>query len=126
MWGKRAGHGIDDPSFLQPDPADVRDRRLTAVERTTGEITAVQVTVRYFAGARAAAGTGEEVLTMPAGGTVQDLSDALSARHGAGMARVLAACSFLANEIAADRGRVLGAGVQVDVLPPFAGVVVNR
>ena len=27
MLGKRAGHGIDDPTFLQPDPADVGDRR---------------------------------------------------------------------------------------------------
>ena len=29
MRGKRAGHGIDDPSFLQPDASDVGDRRVT-------------------------------------------------------------------------------------------------
>jgi cyclic pyranopterin phosphate synthase len=29
LWGKRAGHGIDDPTFLQPGPPDVGDRRLS-------------------------------------------------------------------------------------------------
>lgn len=91
------------------------------MDRTTGELTTVKVTVRYFAGARAAAGTGEEVVTLTAGATVQHLIEAISARHGAGMTRVLSACSFLVDQIAADRDRVLTGEVQVDVLPPFAG-----
>ena len=29
MWVKAAGHGINDPDFVQPDAADERDRRLS-------------------------------------------------------------------------------------------------
>lgn len=79
------------------------------------------LTVRYFAGARAAAGRAEE--TLPAAGrSLDDLLDELSARHGDRLAVVLKAASFLVDGVAChDRQTPLPAGVTVDVLPPFAG-----
>jgi sulfur-carrier protein len=77
--------------------------------------------VRYFAGAEAAAGVEEETLDVPAGSTVASLVDALADRHGPGLARVLAACTFLVDEVAGGRERSLDRARQVDVLPPFAG-----
>ncbi|GAA0810772.1 putative molybdenum cofactor biosynthesis protein D2 (MoaD2) / thiamineS [Spirilliplanes yamanashiensis] len=78
------------------------------------------LTVRYFAGARAAAGVADE--TVPAGVCLDDLAAALADRHGPGLAKVLAAASFLVDGVAChDRRAVLAPGVTVDVLPPFAG-----
>ena len=83
------------------------------------------VTIRYFAGARTAAGTDTEVLPMPSAGpcTVDDVLRSLSRRHGPELAKVLAACSFLLDETAV-RSReavVPSSGAVLDVLPPFAG-----
>ncbi len=84
--------------------------RATAV--TTERVTA---TVRYFAGAKAAAGTRQETVTLPAGAT-------LAADHGDALARVLAASSLLLDETAVhDPAVPLPAGAVLDVLPPFAG-----
>lgn len=77
------------------------------------------VTVRYWAGARAAAGCAEERL---AAATVGELMAAVAARHG--MAKVLAVSSLLVDGTTApadDIGRALADGSVVDVLPPFAG-----
>lgn len=80
------------------------------------------INVRYFAGARAAAGIEAERLPVPAGSTVQDVLDLLSSRHGERLARVLAAASFLVDGIAVrDKRTPVGDGVELDVLPPFAG-----
>ncbi|HWN32206.1 MAG TPA: MoaD/ThiS family protein [Pseudonocardia sp.] len=80
------------------------------------------VTVRYFAGARAAAGVTDERVPVPAGGTVNDVLKLVTARHGAALARVLDASSLLLDEVAVrDRSRPLTAGATLDVLPPFAG-----
>ncbi|MGC4894233.1 MoaD/ThiS family protein [Micromonospora sp. DT31] len=80
----------------------------------------VELTVRYFAGARAAAGRAEE--TASAGRSLDELLDELTARHGERLAVVLKAASFLVDGIAChDRQVLLPAGVTVDVLPPFAG-----
>ncbi|MGW5672550.1 MoaD/ThiS family protein [Micromonospora sp. NPDC003776] len=80
----------------------------------------MQLTVRYFAGARAAAGRSEE--TVPAGRSLDELVDELAARHGERLAVVLKAASFLVDGLAChDRQAPLPAGVTVDVLPPFAG-----
>jgi molybdopterin synthase sulfur carrier subunit len=80
------------------------------------------VSVRYFAGAKAAAGTRGEDVTLPEGATVDDLVAALAADHGEALTRVLAAASFLLDEVAVrDRTVVLAPGAVVDVLPPFAG-----
>jgi molybdopterin converting factor small subunit len=77
------------------------------------------VTVRYFAGARAAAGTTEEKV---AARTVEDLVVVLAGAHGTGLARVLASATFLVDEVVChDRTAVLPDGASVDVLPPFAG-----
>jgi len=91
--------------------------RATAV--TTERVTA---TVRYFAGAKAAAGTRQETVTLPAGATLADLVAAVAADHGDALARVLAVSSLLLDETAVhDPAVPLPAGAVLDVLPPFAG-----
>ncbi|WP_091379316.1 MoaD/ThiS family protein [Actinokineospora alba] len=79
-------------------------------------------TVRYFAGARAAAGVSEETVGFPAGSTVADALSELSGRHGEALSRVLLASSFLLDGVAVrDRSVPLSDGTVLDVLPPFAG-----
>ena len=76
-----------------------------------------QVTVRYWAGARRAAGLASEVL--PAA-TLAELLAQLKARPG--LAEVVAASSVLVDEVHPSRDDVpLPAGAVVDILPPFAG-----
>jgi len=78
------------------------------------------VTVRFFAGARAAAGVAET--TVPAGLTQHAFVAALTERHGDRLGTVLKAASFLVDGVAwRDGQRPLPAGAEVDVLPPFAG-----
>lgn len=80
------------------------------------------IQVRYFAGARAASGVAEERVLVPAGSTIQDVLVTLGARHGDGLSRVLTASSFLLDGIAVrDRSLSLTNGIELDVLPPFAG-----
>ncbi|WP_433314478.1 MoaD/ThiS family protein [Micromonospora sp. CA-269861] len=80
----------------------------------------VPLTVRYFAGARAAAGRAEEPL--PAGRSLDDLTAELTQRHGDRLAAVLRVASFLVNGVTChDRQAPLPAGATIDVLPPFAG-----
>jgi sulfur-carrier protein len=77
------------------------------------------VTVRYFAGARAASGVDTETRTA---GTLEELVGQIVATHGEKLERVLTACSFLVDGTTTrDRALVLQPGVVVDVLPPFAG-----
>jgi len=82
------------------------------------------LTVRYFAGARAAAGTGEERIdptALPAP-TMTGLLKWLSAARGAPLAAVLPACAFLVDGLSwHDHEAGLPAGATIDVLPPFAG-----
>jgi sulfur-carrier protein len=76
-----------------------------------------QVTVRYWAGARRAAGLASEVLSAA---TLADLLADLRSRPG--LADVVAACSVLVNEVQPSRDDMpLPAGAVVDILPPFAG-----
>jgi molybdopterin synthase sulfur carrier subunit len=80
------------------------------------------VRVRYFAGARGAVGLSEEKVSMPGGATVGDLVTELGGRHGEKLTRVLTACSFLLDGVAVrDQSITLRDGVDIDVLPPFAG-----
>jgi molybdopterin synthase sulfur carrier subunit len=77
------------------------------------------VTVRYFAGARAASGVDTE--QRPAG-TLDELVRSLAEAHGEKLATVLRACSFLVDGTTIrDRELELAPGSVVDVLPPFAG-----
>jgi molybdopterin synthase sulfur carrier subunit len=81
----------------------------------------VTITVRYFAAARAAAGSESEQLAVRAGATVGELVDTLGGRSPE-LARVLSRCSYLCDGMAVrDQAQPLQAGNTVDVLPPFAG-----
>ena len=81
----------------------------------------MQVTVRYFAAARAAAGSHAETLRVQSGTTLADLIDELSGRDHE-LAHVLRRCSFLCDGIAVrDLGMELNPEQTIDVLPPFAG-----
>ena len=79
-----------------------------------------QLTVRYFAAARAAAGTSEE--RIPGTPNVAELAGMLTTAHGQRLAAVLSVASFLVDGVAwHDRQAPLPPGATVDVLPPFAG-----
>ena len=90
------------------------------------------VLVRYFAAARAAAGTDSETLTLdehgPAGASRREVEELLVRRHPEPppgqppLAQVLARSSFLLDGVACpDPATVLPAGAVLDVLPPFSG-----
>ena len=76
-----------------------------------------QVSVRYWAGARAAAGRDEESLVA---GSTGDVVDALTARGGE-LARVVALSSLLVDGQVVHKPLPLADGQVVEVLPPFAG-----
>jgi sulfur-carrier protein len=77
------------------------------------------VTVRFFAGARAAAGVDAEQRSAT---TLDDLLRGLAEAHGEKLGKVLPACSFLVDGTTTrDRAFALSPGAVVDVLPPFAG-----
>jgi molybdopterin converting factor small subunit len=77
------------------------------------------ITVRYFAGARAAAGVPEERVRSR---TLDELLTVLADRHGQRLGTVLVAASFLVDGVAwRDRDRPLPDPAVVDILPPFAG-----
>jgi molybdopterin converting factor small subunit len=79
----------------------------------------VPVTVRYFAGARAASGVDTETHEAA---TLDELVALIVDSHGERLERVLTACSFLVDGTSArDRASALSPGSVVDVLPPFAG-----
>lgn len=79
------------------------------------------ITVRYFAGARAATGIDQEELPTSRPWPLDELAGHLARRHGAALERILEAASFLVDETAGSRDRVVPVGSVVDVLPPFAG-----
>ena len=77
------------------------------------------ITVRYFAGARAAAGVSTETREAA---TLDELVGQIVGDHGEKLERVLTACSFLVDGTTTrDRALSLSPGATVDVLPPFAG-----
>ena len=85
------------------------------------EADGIQVTVRYFAAARAAAGAESESVILRTGTTVADLVERL-AIPGTRLATVLGRCSYLCDGIAVrDETKALRSGDTIDVLPPFAG-----
>ncbi|MFD7747417.1 MoaD/ThiS family protein [Streptomyces sp. NPDC059698] len=79
-------------------------------------------TIRYWAAAKAAAGTAEEPY---AAATLAEALDAVRARHPGELSQVLRRCSFLIDgDPVGSRGHEtvrLAEGGTVEVLPPFAG-----
>ena len=79
-------------------------------------------TIRYFAAARAAAGTAQEHITIGGTPTIALLLAAAVDRHGPELARVLPRCSYLLDAVAVhDTDARVSDGQVLDVLPPFAG-----
>ena len=82
----------------------------------------VMVSLFYWAGARAAAGTESE--STSATTVAEALQVVVAGRADPAFSRVVKACSLLVDGVAAhpdDLERVLSGPVRVDVLPPFAG-----
>ncbi|MET7418046.1 MoaD/ThiS family protein [Dactylosporangium sp. NPDC005555] len=74
--------------------------------------------VRYFAGARAAAGLAEEKVEAA---TLGELVAAVTDGRPK-LASVITACSFLVDGTSwRDRDAALPSAATVDILPPFAG-----
>jgi molybdopterin synthase sulfur carrier subunit len=76
-----------------------------------------QITVRYWAGAREAAGLDEEAVAAEHLG---DLVQRLAHQRPA-LAAVLSVSSLLVDGLVSGPARVLVDGEVVEVLPPFAG-----
>jgi molybdopterin converting factor small subunit len=78
------------------------------------------LTIRYFAGARAAA---NGISTEPVGAaSLNDLARVLTERHGERLGLVLKSASFLVDGLTChDRQAPLPDSATVDILPPFAG-----
>jgi len=74
--------------------------------------------VRYFAQAREAAGTGDEVVP---GGTVGEVLAGAVARHGEGLQAVLATAAVWVDGEPAEPSDPVGDGAEVAVLPPVSG-----
>ena len=84
------------------------------------------ITVRYWAGARAAAGTAEDVLETPGELSLADVVARVLERHpGEQMARTVGVCSVLLGDRPVRTqdpdSVVVRPGDVVELLPPFAG-----
>jgi molybdopterin synthase sulfur carrier subunit len=79
-------------------------------------LAAATVVVRYWAGAKRAAGHSQETVQAP---TLAVLLAQLGTRPA--LVSVLASASYLVDGQRADPQAVLSDGAVVDVLPPFAG-----
>ncbi len=77
-----------------------------------------QGTIRYWAAARAAAGTSEEPYD---GATLGEVLDMAAVAHGDELARVFTVASFLIDGTRSARDAALAGGATIEVLPPFAG-----
>jgi molybdopterin synthase sulfur carrier subunit len=87
---------------------------------------AASITVRYWAGARAAAGTSQDVLEVTGPISLAEVMAKALARHpGTRLGDVLAVCSTLVEDRPAaseDPAEVMvEPGQEVQFLPPFAG-----
>lgn len=75
-------------------------------------------TLRLFAQAREAAGTGQDELP---GETVAQLLGAASERYGEGFAKLLPTCNVWVNGQPASESDAITASDEVAVLPPVSG-----
>lgn len=86
-----------------------------------------QITLRYWAGARAAAGVESDVLEVAGPLTVEQAREQALALHPGSeeLARVLGVCSVLVDDRPVGRedpgSVVVPVGAHVEFLPPFAG-----
>lgn len=85
-----------------------------------------EVTVRYWASARAAAGVSSDALAAPGPITLAEATARAVALHpGTRLADVLAACSVLVGDrpVSSEdpEGVLVEPGTYVEFLPPFAG-----
>lgn len=79
--------------------------------------TAVNVTIRYWASARAAAGCDSEPFR---GQNVGDVLEAAAAAH-TGLGLVLGVSTYLLDGRQVSAAEPLSEGTTIEVLPPFAG-----
>ena len=79
--------------------------------------TSAEVTIRYWASARAATGCDSESLT---GHRVGDVLEAAAAAH-TGLGAVLEVSTILLDGVAVTASQPLSEGITLEVLPPFAG-----
>ena len=109
-----ANEGAENTSFRSPG-GGVEEGHLPAVR------------VRYWAAARSAAGTGQDLLTFAAPTTLAEVLAAVRAKHAdrPRLSEVLSVCSALvADEPVGNRDAcevVVRPGDTVELLPPFAG-----
>lgn len=75
-------------------------------------------TLRLFASAREAAGTGRDVVP---GSTVGELLAAAGDRYGAAFVQVLASCKVWVNGEAATNDTTIASNDEVAILPPVSG-----
>ncbi len=75
-------------------------------------------TLRLFASAREAAGTGRDVLP---GDTVGEVLDAARVRYGDAFSRVLSNCKVWVNGEPADVSTPVTEADEVGILPPVSG-----
>ncbi|MGA2666144.1 MAG: MoaD/ThiS family protein [Nitrososphaerales archaeon] len=96
--------------------------RLAKSVRPEGGTRPIRVTLLYFGQARDAAGSAEEAFSLPTAATVEALLRESFAAHPAVRKVVMVESVQVAvNEELAERGRVLGDGDVVAILPPVAG-----
>ncbi|GAB3247600.1 MoaD/ThiS family protein [Alteromonas gracilis] len=79
------------------------------------------VTVRYWASARAAAGTSEEVVPWEGPAPLGELLSRIGSGRGPDFARVVGACSVLVGDTRGTEATPVEPGATVELLPPFAG-----
>ena len=89
-------------------------------------ITGAVIRVRYWAAAKAAAGTAEDLLPVTGPLTLADVRRKAVALHaGTRLEQVLGACSVLVGDepagTRADEDVRVDPGASVEFLPPFAG-----
>jgi len=98
--------------------------------RADASATALRVTLRFFAAARAAVGRDTVEVDLAAGSTIADALAAVAGQLAAPSSpdtvahaeAVFRRCSFLVDGVAVtDHTRGLGADQTIDVMPPFAG-----
>jgi sulfur-carrier protein len=78
-------------------------------------------TMRLFASAREAAGTGSDVFDLVDGATVADVIAAAELRYGQAFAAVVETCRIWVNGDSVEPDSVVGPDDEVAVLPPVSG-----